>query len=32
MQALFLVFTVSVIVFNILADVTVAVLDPRIRT
>jgi peptide/nickel transport system permease protein len=32
MQALFLVFTVSVIVCNILADVAVAVLDPRIRT
>jgi peptide/nickel transport system permease protein len=32
MQALFLVFTVSVIVFNIIADVLIAVLDPRIRT
>lgn len=32
MQALFLVFTVSVIVFNIAADVVVAVVDPRVRT
>ena len=32
MQALFLVFTLSVIVFNIIADVLIAVLDPRIRT
>ena len=32
MQALFLVFTLSVIVFNIVADVMIAVLDPRIRT
>jgi peptide/nickel transport system permease protein len=31
MQALFLVFTLSVIVFNIVADVVVAILDPRIR-
>ena len=32
MQALFLVFTVSVIVFNIVADIVIAVIDPRIRT
>jgi peptide/nickel transport system permease protein len=32
MQALFLVFTVSVIVFNIMADIAIAVLDPRIRS
>ncbi len=32
MQALFLVFTVSVIVSNIVADVLIAALDPRIRT
>ncbi|MBA2640468.1 MAG: ABC transporter permease [Nocardioidaceae bacterium] len=31
MQALFLVFTLSVIVFNIIADVVIALLDPRIR-
>ncbi|MDQ3055404.1 MAG: ABC transporter permease [Actinomycetota bacterium] len=32
MQALFLVFTGSVIVFNIVADILIAVIDPRIRT
>jgi peptide/nickel transport system permease protein len=32
MQALFLVFTVSVIVSNIAADIMIAVMDPRIRT
>ncbi len=32
MQALFLLFTLSVIVFNIVADVVIALLDPRIRT
>jgi len=32
MQALFLVFTGSVIAFNIVADIIIAVLDPRIRT
>ncbi len=32
MQALFLVFTVSVIVSNIAADIMIAVIDPRIRT
>ncbi|MBA2531953.1 MAG: ABC transporter permease [Nocardioidaceae bacterium] len=32
MQALFLVFTMSVIVFNIIADIVIAVIDPRIRT
>jgi len=32
MQALFLVFTFAVIVSNILADLLIAVLDPRIRT
>jgi peptide/nickel transport system permease protein len=32
MQALFLVFTLSVIVSNIVADIMIAVIDPRIRT
>jgi peptide/nickel transport system permease protein len=32
MQALFLVFTFAVILSNILADLLIAVLDPRIRT
>ena len=32
MQALFLVITVSVIVSNIVADVIIAVIDPRVRT
>ncbi|HYO31537.1 MAG TPA: ABC transporter permease [Nocardioidaceae bacterium] len=32
MQALFLVFTLSVIVSNIIADVVIAMMDPRIRT
>jgi len=31
LQALFLVFTISVIVFNIVADVAIAIIDPRIR-
>lgn len=31
LQALFLLFSVSVIVFNILADLIIAVIDPRIR-
>ena len=31
LQALFLLFSVSVIVFNIIADVAIAVVDPRIR-
>ena len=31
MQALFLVFTLSVILFNIIADVAIALIDPRIR-
>jgi peptide/nickel transport system permease protein len=31
LQALFLLFTVSVIVFNICADVAIAIIDPRIR-
>ena len=32
MQALFLLFTLSVIIFNIIADIVIALLDPRIRT
>ncbi len=32
LQALFLLFTVAVIVFNIVADILIALLDPRIRT
>ena len=32
MQALFLVFTLAVILSNLLADLLIAVLDPRIRT
>ena len=31
LQALFLLFTISVIVFNIVADVAIAIIDPRIR-
>ena len=31
LQALFLLFSVSVIVFNIIADLAIAVVDPRIR-
>ncbi|HVQ86719.1 MAG TPA: ABC transporter permease [Actinomycetes bacterium] len=31
LQALFLVFTVAVVVFNIIADVAIAIIDPRIR-
>ena len=31
LQALFLLFSVSVIVFNIIADLVIAVVDPRIR-
>ena len=31
LQALFLIFTISVLVFNIIADVAIAVIDPRIR-
>lgn len=31
LQALFLLFTVSIIVFNICADVVIAIIDPRIR-
>lgn len=32
MQALFLVFTLSVIASNIIADIVIAIIDPRIRT
>lgn len=32
MQALFLIFSLSVLVFNVIADVLIAVIDPRIRT
>jgi peptide/nickel transport system permease protein len=32
LQALFLVFTISVLFFNICADVVIAIVDPRIRT
>jgi len=31
LQALFLLFSVSVIVFNIIADIAIAMIDPRIR-
>jgi peptide/nickel transport system permease protein len=31
LQALFLLFSVSVIVFNIMADIAIAIVDPRIR-
>jgi peptide/nickel transport system permease protein len=31
LQALFLLFSVSVIVFNIMADIAIAMIDPRIR-
>jgi peptide/nickel transport system permease protein len=32
MQALFLIFSVSILVFNVIADVLIAAIDPRIRT
>jgi len=32
LQALFLLFSLSVVVFNVMADVLYAVLDPRVRT
>jgi peptide/nickel transport system permease protein len=32
LQALFLLFSVSVVIFNVIADVVVAAVDPRIRT
>jgi peptide/nickel transport system permease protein len=32
MQTLFLVFTLSVIVSNLVADIVIAAIDPRIRT
>lgn len=31
LQALFLVFSISVIIFNLLADIAIAIVDPRIR-
>ena len=31
MQALFLIFSVSILVFNVIADVLIAAIDPRIR-